>query len=637
VLLGAGALAIPAAAGAAEATLGSTLAAAQEATYGGVPQITVTQSAAPSEQLTVPSAGTINSWSVRSGENGAEYELRVMRPAAEGKFTAAGTSGPLKVTDAEDKIRTAKTSLPVKKGDHIGLYVVKGGGAPISNAASAEDELRYIVDPFVDGVTTKTPEGSVAGHQELLLQATVEAGAPVSLTLPVITGESKVGSTLNATEGTWENATSFAFQWLRCNGELCSPILGATSSSYVPTVFDEGQQLRVEVIASGGAGHGVAYSERTAGVKAGPPPPPLSTAPPAVSGEARETETLTATTGSWAGSPTSFAYEWLRCASAAGGECAPVAGATSSSYTLVKADVGFTMRVRVTATNGVGPTAAESAPTAIVQPLVIRARLAVTPNPSCTGVPTLLDASGTKSPNGPITYRFTYVEFPIYEFLKFALLGEKEEEAFLAALPPHLIYEGPSSTASITFGWDRPVEYDPRGKDLVKEGFARDQVVITVTATDLAGAKSSEFNFLLFNQTYSVESRAKCPRTPFLELTNKLVFAAQRAASTSVSGNSVLTAVHCLAPGSCAGSLTIVSTKARIARSRRVSKPVTIAALPFFSVKAHRTATIRAKLTKQGRALLRGGKAVPAVVRLTGVGITGATSTRSFHVTLRRR
>jgi hypothetical protein len=42
--------------------------------------------------------------------------------------------------------------------------------------------------------------------------------------------------------------------------------------------------------------------------------PPANTAPPIVSGSATTGSTLTATTGSWANSPSSFGYQWQRCA-----------------------------------------------------------------------------------------------------------------------------------------------------------------------------------------------------------------------------------------------------------------------------------------------------------------------------------
>ena len=74
---------------------------------------------------------------------------------------------------------------------------------------------------------------------------------------------------------------------------------------------------------------------------------PANTAIPSISGTATEGDVLSASTGSWTNSPTSYAYQWRR-----GGS--DISGATSASYTLVTADVGATITVRVTATNGSG-------------------------------------------------------------------------------------------------------------------------------------------------------------------------------------------------------------------------------------------------------------------------------------------
>ena len=81
-----------------------------------------------------------------------------------------------------------------------------------------------------------------------------------------------------------------------------------------------------------------------------------------------------------------FAYQWLRCATAAGADCIPVAGATGPSYVLTFADIGFTMRIQVTATNVEGSTTATSVPTAAVTQGVLEARLSITP--SYNGNPT---------------------------------------------------------------------------------------------------------------------------------------------------------------------------------------------------------------------------------------------------------
>jgi hypothetical protein len=103
---------------------------------------------------------------------------------------------------------------------------------------------------------------------------------------------------------------------------------------------------------------------------------PKNTSEPAISGNAEEGRTLSATQGGWSGTtPLSFAYRWVRCPVDGGlpdgSNCVFISGATKSKYTLVRADVGFRMRVRVTATNSAGSaTAASNATSVVVGPPV---------------------------------------------------------------------------------------------------------------------------------------------------------------------------------------------------------------------------------------------------------------------------
>jgi hypothetical protein len=94
---------------------------------------------------------------------------------------------------------------------------------------------------------------------------------------------------------------------------------------------------------------------------------PVNTAVPVISGTAQQGRTLTASTGTWNGSPSSFGYQWEDCDSS-GDNCVPIGQATGSTYLLGSGDVGSTIRVVVTATNGTGSTPATSAQTAVVQP-----------------------------------------------------------------------------------------------------------------------------------------------------------------------------------------------------------------------------------------------------------------------------
>jgi hypothetical protein len=92
------------------------------------------------------------------------------------------------------------------------------------------------------------------------------------------------------------------------------------------------------------------------------PPVPVNTARPLITGTPQQGQTLSASTGTWTNSPTSFTYRWNRCKPT----CAAIA-ATAKTYTLAAADVGATMTVAVTAANAGGSgAAATSVPTAVV-------------------------------------------------------------------------------------------------------------------------------------------------------------------------------------------------------------------------------------------------------------------------------
>jgi len=93
---------------------------------------------------------------------------------------------------------------------------------------------------------------------------------------------------------------------------------------------------------------------------------PSNTTPPSISGELIVSQTLSASTGSWSAVPSpTYTYQWQRCNSA-GAECANISGATSSTHTLVTADVGQRLRVTVTATNSGGNAAVTSATSEVV-------------------------------------------------------------------------------------------------------------------------------------------------------------------------------------------------------------------------------------------------------------------------------
>lgn len=211
--------------------------------------------------------------------------------------------------------------------------------------------------------------GVLAGSGQAAQQA-----APVNTNPPAISGTATVGQTLTATNGTWSNApTSFAHQWLRCNagGNSCVSVANGTQQTYTLVGADAGHAIRVRVTATNADGSTSSESAQTDAVApATSTAAPKNTARPTVSGTARVGQTLTADTGSWSGNPTGFAYQWQRCDADNVVGCVDVGGATVKTYLLRLDDLGFRLRVKVTAKNAKGATSATSATTAIVAPTV---------------------------------------------------------------------------------------------------------------------------------------------------------------------------------------------------------------------------------------------------------------------------
>jgi hypothetical protein len=198
---------------------------------------------------------------------------------------------------------------------------------------------------------------------------------PVNTTLPTITGTVQEHQQLTETNGIWNNVpTGYAHQWEDCTSatdpSTCAPISGATASTYTPTAGDIGQYVLVQEIAGNAGGSQPALSAATTIVT---PAAPTNSVPPGINGAsaAQQGQQLTDAHGTWAqdgSDPLTYAYQWADC-DASGANCAPIAGAMSSTYTPTAADVGHMIIVLETALNSGGSSAPmASAPTVGVSP-----------------------------------------------------------------------------------------------------------------------------------------------------------------------------------------------------------------------------------------------------------------------------
>jgi hypothetical protein len=179
---------------------------------------------------------------------------------------------------------------------------------------------------------------------------------PLSTGTPMISGAAQEGQTLTSSNGSWTaTPATYTYAWSQCDasGGSCAPIAGATAAAYKPASTDVGHTLRATVTATDSGGSGQATSAPSAVISGAAAP--TNTAAPTITGSLQVGSTLTASKGTWSGSPTSFTYSWSRCG-ANGNSCATIDGATSDTYTLTQAAEGRTLRVSVVATNDAGST-----------------------------------------------------------------------------------------------------------------------------------------------------------------------------------------------------------------------------------------------------------------------------------------
>jgi subtilisin family serine protease len=210
--------------------------------------------------------------------------------------------------------------------DALGSVCVDIEGAAGAVYAVGPADVGSTLRVTVTGTNAVGSETGVSDPTEVVVDAPaaslppVGPLPPVNLAPPAIAGSASEGQTLSASEGTWGGSfpVAYAFEWQRCDatGAGCVDAAGATGVSYVLTGDDVGSTFRVAVTASDAGGSAIATSLPTAVVAAAPRPPAVS-APPAVTGDAREGATLTAAPGVWTASGAfDQSYAWERCSAA---------------------------------------------------------------------------------------------------------------------------------------------------------------------------------------------------------------------------------------------------------------------------------------------------------------------------------
>ena len=256
----------------------------------------------------------------------------------------------------------------------VATYWVSGSDAAITWSLSGDDSDDFSIDKnmWQNGVLrfTSPPnyENPTDADTDNLYRVTIQAsdGTNVSTLqivvlvrnvwldadeVPVISGTVRVGETLTADTSRISVTFSLGpwYWWIRSDGTTDTEIEGATGASYTLTDADAGKTVKVRV--NFYVKHSVNFgfvsltSEATAMVAAlGAEPNSLATGAPVIGGTAQVGETLTVDTSGIDDpdgiSNATFSYQWIAGTT-------DISGATGSSYAPLVADLGKTIKVRV--------------------------------------------------------------------------------------------------------------------------------------------------------------------------------------------------------------------------------------------------------------------------------------------------
>ena len=242
------------------------------------------------------------------------------------------------------------------------------------------------------------------------LSWSVGAEVPVSLKVypPVSSleiGDQAVATTFEITDANGRTDPMFTYQWIRVDGMDETDISSETNATYTPVAADTGKKLKVRVTFTDddSFSEGPLISAESV----------LINSPVTITGTPGDGEVLTADTMDIADlnglTSVSYAYQWLQ---GSGADLVQIASATSSTYTMVMADLGKPISVRVSFTDDMFEEELTSAAISTVanSPATGRPRIATVTSPRLgsyfqAGLVNIMDANGLTG----VTYTYQWV------------------------------------------------------------------------------------------------------------------------------------------------------------------------------------------------------------------------------------
>ena len=320
-------------------------------------RVSFTDDAGNEEELTSAATDTV----------GFAVQQQVSNSPATGAPTISGTA-QVGETLTADISGIADADGLVNASYSYEWVAITGGAQFITVTYVRRGSNYYTVAAADEGKTIKVWVSFTddAGNEEILTSAATDtvgfavqqqvANSPAT-GAPTISGTAQVGETLTAdTTGIADadglTSVSYSYQWIRTDDSTDTDITSATDSTYTLVAADEGKTIKVHVSFTDDADiEETLISAATATVEAAAQPDSPATGRPTVTGSAQVGETLTADTSGIADADglvnVTFSYQWLA-------DDADIAGATASTYSLVAADEGQTIKVEVSFTDDAG-------------------------------------------------------------------------------------------------------------------------------------------------------------------------------------------------------------------------------------------------------------------------------------------
>ena len=267
----------------------------------------------------------------------------IIGKAETGETLTADTSG---ITDADGLTNVSYTYQWIANDGTTDTDIENATAATYTLVTADEGKTIKVKVSFTDDSNNSETLTSEATATVAARRNTPAAGAPT------ISGTAQAGETLTAdtsgiTDADGLDNVSYTYQWTANDANTDTDIRGAISSTYTLSDDDVGKTIKVRVSFTDDADHEETLTSAPTGVVAAKPNSP-ATGAPTISGTAQVGETLTADVSGIADADgltnVSYIYQWI---ANDGTTDTDISGQTGSTYILVTADQGKTIKVRV--------------------------------------------------------------------------------------------------------------------------------------------------------------------------------------------------------------------------------------------------------------------------------------------------